>query len=47
MLTIQNYVRAQSLQQAYDLNQKKSSRILGGMMWLKMQNNTKESCIRQ
>ena len=45
MLTIQNYVRAQSLQQAYDLNQKKSSRILGGMMWLKMQNNTVNTAI--
>ena len=36
MLTIQNYVRAESLEQAYELNQKKSSRIIGGMLWLKM-----------
>ena len=45
MLTIQNYVRAQSLEQAYELNQKKSSRIIGGMMWLKMQNNTANTAI--
>lgn len=36
MLTIQNYVKAESLEQAYELNQKKSSRIIGGMLWLKM-----------
>ena len=36
MLTIQNYVRAESLEQAYELNQKKSAHIIGGMLWLKM-----------
>jgi len=36
MMTIKNYVRAQSLQQAYELNQNKRNRILGGMLWLKM-----------
>ena len=40
MITIQNYVRAESLEQAYELNQKKSARILGGMLWLKMAKNT-------
>lgn len=35
MITIQNYVQAQSLQQAYELNQKKRNRILGGMLWLR------------
>ena len=35
MITIGNYVKAESLQQAWELNQKKSSRILGGMLWLK------------
>lgn len=38
MLSIRQYVRAESLQQAYELNQKKSNVILGGMLWLKMQN---------
>lgn len=36
MMTIQNYVRTESLQQAYELNQKKRNRILGGMLWLKL-----------
>lgn len=36
MLTIRNYVRAKSLEEAYELNQTKSNRILGGMMWLRM-----------
>lgn len=36
MLTIQEYVKAESLEQAYELNQKKSSRIIGGMLWLKL-----------
>ncbi len=33
---IANYVRAGSLQEAYELNQKKTSRILGGMLWLRL-----------
>lgn len=36
MLTIQEYVKAESLEQAYELNQKKSNRIIGGMLWMKM-----------
>lgn len=40
MMNIKNYVRVQSLEEAYTLNQKKSSRILGGMLWLKMSNAT-------
>lgn len=36
MLKIKEYVRAESLSQAYELNQKRSSRILGGMLWMKM-----------
>ena len=35
MITIQNYVRPKSLQEAYELNQKRSARIIGGMLWLK------------
>ena len=33
MLTIQNYVKANTLEEAYELNQARNSRILGGMMW--------------
>ena len=36
MLTIRNYVKAKSLEEAYELNQMKTNRILGGMMWLRM-----------
>ena len=36
MITIQNYVRAQSLEEAWQLNQNKRSRILGGMLWLRL-----------
>ena len=40
MLTIKNYVRAQSLDEAYELNQKKTACIMGGMMWLRMTGRT-------
>mgnify|MGYP000342603087 CR=1 FL=1 len=36
MLKIKQYVKAESLEQAYELNQKKTNRIVGGMLWLKM-----------
>lgn len=36
MLKIKEYVRASNLEQAYELNQKKGNRIIGGMLWLKM-----------
>ena len=37
MIEIANYVKVKSLQEAYELNQKKSSVVIGGMLWLKMQ----------
>ena len=36
MITIQKYVRAQSLEEAYQLNQAKRNRIVGGMLWLRL-----------
>ncbi|MBE6541359.1 MAG: molybdopterin dehydrogenase [Ruminococcaceae bacterium] len=36
MITIQKYVRAQSLEEAWQLNQNSRNRILGGMMWLRL-----------
>ena len=36
MITIQKYVRAQSLEEAYQLNQNKRNRIIGGMLWLRL-----------
>lgn len=36
MITIQKYVRAQSLEEAWQLNQAKRNRIIGGMLWLRL-----------
>ena len=36
MIQIKQYVKAESLDQAYELNQKKNNVIVGGMHWLKM-----------
>lgn len=36
MLKIREYVKAGSLEEAYERNQKRSSCVLGGMVWLKM-----------
>lgn len=36
MITIKNYVRAKSLEEAYQLNQKASNKVIGGMLFLKM-----------
>lgn len=38
MLSINQYVRAKSLEEAYTLCQKRNNVVLGGMVWLKMQN---------
>ncbi|MDO4460473.1 MAG: FAD binding domain-containing protein [Clostridia bacterium] len=36
MINIQKYVRAESLEQAWTLNQSRTNRILGGMLWLRL-----------
>ena len=36
MISIREYVKAESLEQAYELNQKANNVIIGGMHWLKM-----------
>ena len=36
MIAIQKYIRAQSLEEAWQLNQNKRNRILGGMLWLRL-----------
>ena len=45
MLKIKSYVKAESLQQAYELNQTKTAVILGGMVWLKMGNRRVSTAI--
>lgn len=36
MINMKNYVKANSLEEAYALNQKPGSRVLGGMLWTKL-----------
>ena len=38
MMTIREYARPATLEEAWQLNQKKANRVLGGMIWLKMEN---------
>ena len=38
MLTISNYVKAKTIEEAYELNQARNSRIMGGMMWMRLGN---------
>lgn len=45
MLTIKKYVRAASLDEAYELNQKRQNRVIGGMLWLKMSSGTVQTAI--
>ena len=45
MLKIKEYVKAESLEEAYQLNQKKKNCILGGMLWLKMGSRTIQTAI--
>lgn len=45
MLKIKSYVKVNSLAEAYELNQKKSACILGGMVWLKMGNRAVSTAI--
>ena len=45
MITIQNYVRARSLEEAWQLNQNKRNRILGGMLWLRLGKGTVNTAI--
>ena len=45
MFHAKEYVKAESLEQAYALNQKKSNVLVGGMMWLKMGNDNRNTVI--
>lgn len=45
LLTIKNYVRAESLEEAYELNQKRSNAVLGGMVWMKMSTKNIQTAI--
>jgi len=45
MITIQKYIRAQSLEEAWQLNQARKNRVIGGMLWLKMGKGTINTAI--
>lgn len=45
MLKIKDYVKVKSIAEAYELNQKKSACVLGGMIWLKMGNRNVSTAI--
>ena len=45
MITIQNYALVQSLEEAWELNQNKRNRILGGMLWLRLGNGNVNTAI--
>ncbi|MCI6005048.1 MAG: FAD binding domain-containing protein [Blautia sp.] len=45
MLKIKKYVKVKSVAEAYELNQKKTACVLGGMVWLKMGNRNVSTAI--
>lgn len=45
MLKIKNYIKVKSVAEAYELNQKKTACVLGGMIWLKMGNRNISTAI--
>ena len=45
MFHAKEYVKAESLAQAYELNQKRNNVLVGGMMWLKMGKGNKNTVI--
>ena len=45
MLKIKEYRKVKDLEEAYELNQKKSACVLGGMVWLKMGNRMVSTAI--
>ena len=45
MLSIQNYIRPKTLEEAWQYNQKKQNRIIGGMLWLRLGSGTVHTAI--
>lgn len=45
MLRAKEYVKVKSLEEAYELNQKRANVVIGGMMWLKMSNGNRAKII--
>lgn len=45
MITIKNYVKAASLEEAWELNQKRTAQVIGGMLWVRMGNKNIQTVI--
>lgn len=45
MFRVKNYVKVESLEEAWELNQKRSNVVLGGFLWLKMGDRNKQTAI--
>ncbi len=44
-MKIKNYVKPTSLEEAYQWNQKRSARLMGGMLWLRLGRGTIQTAI--
>lgn len=44
-MRIQSYIKAGSIEEAYELNQKRSTVVLGGFTWLKMQDRMVQTAV--
>lgn len=45
MLTIKDYIKVNTIEEAYNLNQNRNNLVIGGMLWLKMQNRNINTAI--
>lgn len=45
MLSIKEYKKAETLEEAWQLNQKRANRVIGGMVWLKMSKGRVQTAI--
>ena len=45
MIKIKNYKKVESLEEAWELNQKRTNRIVGGMLWVKMSDANVQTAI--
>lgn len=45
MITFQKYLKAETLDEAYELNQAKNNKIVGGMLWLRLGNTNYNTII--
>ena len=45
MIKIKNYKKVENLEEAWKLNQKRTNRIIGGMLWVKMSDANVQTAI--